>query len=493
MGAGRAPVARRAHAVYCRGMMDDGLPGSPARLERERLDLALQASGLAEFEWDVARDIFIVSPRMAALTGLPPGPSAAEGGEFPYRSMHPDDRDRTRAEVRRQVDEKGGYQVEYRRLRPDDGREIWMRASGLLVRGAGGAPERLIGVLEDITEAKQEEGRRDALMGELDHRVKNVLAAVQSLAHRTARGTTSLSTFIDAFSGRLKAMASANELLTAARWRGAAIADLAAAELGGVAQQQARWRGPDLMLSPRAVNALSLALHELAANAVKFGALSTPAGRVDLRWSRRAEGGFELIWTETGGPPVAAPGRDGFGAALLGQVTGRQLGGEVGLDWRPEGLRARLTASAEALAEPAAEPVAVERVTRADIAAPPAKGRPSLAGVKVLIVEDAALLAMELDSAFSDAGAKVVGPAYELAEALKLVEQPLAAAVLDANLNGHLVTPAAERLRARGVPFLFATGYGEAAGAPGGFGAPIIRKPYDVSAVVAAVAQLAGR
>lgn len=475
-------------------MMDDGLPGSAASLERERLDLALQASGLAEFEWDIARDIFIVSPRMAAMTGLPPGPSAAEGGEFPYRSMHPDDRARAQAQVREQVDARGSYQVEYRRLRPDDGREIWMRASGLLVRGPGGRPERLIGVLQDITEAKAEEARREALMGELDHRVKNVLAAVQSLANRTARGTTSLSAFIDAFSGRLKAMASANELLTAARWRGAAIADLAAAELGGVAQHQARWSGPELMLSPRAVNAVSLALHELAANAVKFGALSVPSGRVDLRWRTLPVGGFELVWTETGGPPVAAPGRDGFGAALLGQVTGRQLGGEVSLDWRPEGVQAKITAGPDALAAaPEAPAPAVERVTRGERGDAPVRGRANLSGLRVLIVEDAALLAMELDSALSDAGAETVGPAYELGEALALVEQPLDAAVLDANLNGHMVTPAAEQLQARGVPFLFATGYGEAGGAPGGFGAPIIRKPYEVGAVVAAVAQLVGR
>jgi PAS domain S-box-containing protein len=475
-------------------MMDDGLPGSSARLERERLDLALQASGLAEFEWDVARDIFIVSPRMAALTGLPPGSSAAEGGEYPYRSIHPDDRERVRGQVREQTEARGAYEVEYRRLRPDDGRELWMRASGLLVRGQDGRPERLIGVLQDITEAKREEARRDALMGELDHRVKNVLAAVQSMANRTARGTTSLSAFVDAFSGRLKAMASANELLTAARWRGAAIGDLAAAELGGLAQHQARWSGPELVLSPRAVNALSLALHELAANALKFGALSTPAGRVDLRWRALAGGGFELTWTESGGPPVGEPGRDGFGAAMLGQVTGRQLNGEVTLDWRSEGLQARITAGPEALAEvPAEPPPAVERVTRSELGAAPAKGRADLSGLRVLIVEDAALLAMELDSALTDAGAQTVGPAYELAEALELVEQPLDAAVLDANLNGHMVTPAAERLKALGVPFLFATGYGEAAGAPTGFGAPIVRKPYEVGAVVAAVAQLVGR
>jgi PAS domain S-box-containing protein len=473
--------------------MTNGAPiGGPARLERERLDLALQAAGLAEFEWEIARDIFYVSPRMAALTGLPAGAAPAEGGELSYRSMHPDDQDRVRGEVRRQLEEQGRYQVEYRRLRPDDGREVWLRAVGLLVRDAGGRPERVIGVLQDITEPKREEARRDALMSELDHRVKNVLAAVQSLANRTARGTTSLSAFEAAFSGRLKAMASANELLTAARWRGAAIGDLAGAELGGMAERQARWRGPELFLSPRAVNAVSLALHELTTNAVKFGALSTPDGRVELSWRDHADGGFELVWTESGGPAVRAPERKGFGATLLGQVTGRELNGQVVLEWRPEGLRARLTAGPEALAAGPA-PASVGPTPRVEAPRPGKRGRPDLKGLRVLIVEDAALLAMELDAALSDAGAEVVGPAYALEEALKLVEQPLDAAVLDANLNGHQVTPAAERLRARGVPFVFATGYGEAGGAPGGFDAPIIRKPYDVAVVAEAVARLVGR
>lgn len=475
-------------------MTDDSHPGSPARLERERLHLALQAAGLAEFEWDIARDVFHVSPRMAALTGLPAGDLAADGGELPYRSLHADDRDKIRADVRRQIEEAGRYQVEYRRIRPDDGREVWMRASGLMVRDAAGRPERVIGVLQDITESKREDARRDALMSELDHRVKNVLSAVQSLANRTARGTTSLAAFVDAFSGRLKAMAAANELLTAARWRGAAIGDLAAAELGGVAQQQARWAGPELFLSPRAVNAVSLALHELTSNAVKFGALSAPGGHVDLRWRAGADGGFELTWSETGGPPVRAPGKNGFGAMLLGQVTGRELNGQVTLDWRPEGLLARITAGPEALA-PALQPAptAEKRASRLDAPRPTSRNRANLAGLRVLIVEDAALLAMELETALSEAGAQVVGPAYELGEALTLVEEPLDAAVLDANLNGHQVTPAAERLQARGVPFLFATGYGEAGGAPGGFDAPIIRKPYDVGVVVAAVADLVGR
>ncbi|HEY9234015.1 MAG TPA: hypothetical protein VIP08_03195, partial [Phenylobacterium sp.] len=120
---------------------------------------------------------------------------------------------------------------------------------------------------------------------------------------------------------------------------------------------------------------------------------------------------------------------------------------------------------------------------------PAAEGPTDLKGARVLIVEDAVLLALELETGLSDAGAQVVGPAYELAEAMSLLGSPIDAAVLDANLNGLAVTPVAEALAARNVPFVFATGYGDA-GAPLGFDAPIIRKPYDVTQVAAAVAGL---
>lgn len=118
---------------------------------------------------------------------------------------------------------------------------------------------------------------------------------------------------------------------------------------------------------------------------------------------------------------------------------------------------------------------------------------PGLTGARVLIVEDAVLLALELQTGLSEAGAMVVGPAYELEEALELVDQPIDIAVLDANLNGRSVTPVAEALARRGIPFIFATGYGDTGAAPGGFDAPVIRKPYDVRQVATAVADLLAR
>ena len=457
-------------------------------LDQERLELALESARLGDYEWDMIEDVVRISPRMSEVSGLPVGEWAAEKGEFLYRGVHPDDRDRTRQFMEDSMRAEGRFEAEYRRIREDDGRTVWMRSSGLLVCDDEGRPTRAVGVAQDIGDRRAEEDRRRALMAELDHRVKNVLAAVQALAVQTAKRTTSLDSFLSTFSGRLKSMASANELLTAARWRGAAIAHLAAAELGGIAPGQTRWEGPELFLTPRAANALSLALHELATNAVKYGALSVESGRVEVRWAQVADGGFELFWTETGGPPVVVPTHKGFGSTLLGQVTGRELNGEVELEYRRGGVNVRLRAgSAAVVSRPETVPEAP--APRKIEATPAAQGPVDLRGKRVLIVEDAVLLALELETGLSDAGAQVVGPAYELAEAMSLLAGQIDAAVLDANLNGLAVTPVAEALAARGVPFVFATGYGDS-GAPMGFDAPIIRKPYDVTQVAAAVGAL---
>jgi two-component sensor histidine kinase/CheY-like chemotaxis protein len=351
---------------------------------------------------------------------------------------------------------------------------------------------------EEVTR-KRDEAERETLVAELDHRVKNVLAAVQSLAAQSARKASSLEGFLKTFAGRLKSMASAHQLLTATRWRGAGMQNIAAAELGGLAPGQTRWQGPDLLLTPRAANAMSLALHELATNAVKFGALSTEFGRVEVVWRATGDGGLELLWTEADGPPVAPPTRRGFGATLLDKVTGRELGGEARVEHRREGVRATLVAGASALADqPAASPTP-EPVAEAPSLAGASAGTPYLdpagriKGLRVLIVEDALLLALELEAGLSEAGAKVAGSAADVEEGLRMAELPLDAAVLDANLNGASVLPVAQALAARGVPFIFATGYGDSKFAPQGFDAPLIKKPYDVTQVAAALAEITGR
>ena len=370
-------------------------------------------------------------------------------------------------------------------------------------------PERLDASLTDLAVLAGDElagigdtrDERETLFAEADHRVKNILAAVQSISSQSARRAVSLDGFLKAFSGRLKAMASAQELLTATRWRGASIHDLATATLSALAPGQTRWAGPELFLTPRAANALALALHELAVNAARHGALSSPGGAVELRWRTTPEGGFELDWIESGGPRVTPPTHSGFGALLLDGVTGRELDGQVSTEFRTSGVRVKLTASAKALATPSVTeaparpaPSAPIPVTVGQSSGATSPGQVSrVQGLRVIIVEDAVLLAMELEAGLAEAGAKIVGSAALVEEAMALVDRPMDAAVLDCNLNGLSVQPVAAALAERGVPFIFATGYGENRGAPEGFDAPIIRKPYDVAQIAAALADLTGR
>jgi PAS domain S-box-containing protein len=236
-------------------------------VDEQRLDFALEAAGFGVFEWDAVRRILTLDRRAAGLSGLPEGESRkiADWDDLvPAEDI---------ARVRRMLAERRtpgqGFKIEIRVRRPDDGRTVWLWISGVTQQDASGRVTGMNGIVGDITDFKFEEERRQALVAEVDHRVKNVLAAVQALAYQTAKRTTSLDAFLQNFSGRLKALGSANELLTAARWRGAAVEHVAAAELGALAPGQTSWAGPELFLTPRAANALALALHELATNAVK--------------------------------------------------------------------------------------------------------------------------------------------------------------------------------------------------------------------------------
>ncbi|MGH6972809.1 MAG: HWE histidine kinase domain-containing protein, partial [Caulobacteraceae bacterium] len=214
------------------GAKDAGIDADRLAIEQERTGLALDAARMGEFDWEIDDDLLIVSPRMAAITGLPEGPMPADSGEAFYRYVHPEDVAALRADVTERLRNKGRYEVEYRMVRPDDGRVLWMYSAAVATADASGAVRRLIGVVQDISRRKSEDGARNALVAELDHRVKNVLASVQSLAAQSARKTTSLDAFLKTFAGRLEAMASAHTLLTATRWRGAEIGNIAAAELG---------------------------------------------------------------------------------------------------------------------------------------------------------------------------------------------------------------------------------------------------------------------
>lgn len=189
------------------------------------------------------------------------------------------------------------------------------------------------------------------LMAELDHRVKNMLANIQSLVTLTSRSATSLSDFTEGLNRRIRAMSRAHSLLTESRWEGVSIASLVHEELDPYQRINASivQDGPEVVLTPKAALALSLALHELATNAAKFGALSIPGGWIAVEWRLDGDGGVALAWTERGGPPVSTPERRGFGSTLIERALSMETGGRSKLSFAPEGVVCDLALNASSI------------------------------------------------------------------------------------------------------------------------------------------------
>jgi PAS domain S-box-containing protein len=224
-----------------------------------------------------------------------------------------------------------------------DGGRFW--ASGLMmpVRNAEGRPEGFLNIFRDNTAARSEAERRALLVNEMAHRMKNVLATVQAIASQTLRHAGVPAAALDTLVRRLIALAGSHDLLTHGGWEGACLADIAQRALSAYGGEgRVKVAGPPVRLAADAVEVVSLALHELATNAAKHGALSVPDGRVVMSWilRRTAQGSrlVEIDWRERGGPPVAPPRRQGFGTRLLERGLAQKLGGTVKLDFKPAGL-----------------------------------------------------------------------------------------------------------------------------------------------------------
>lgn len=198
-------------------------------------------------------------------------------------------------------------------------------------------------VAVDITQRKQSEEQLRVLLRELTHRSKNLLAVIQSIARRTAARTTSIEQFLDQFGARLVAIGSAHDLLVAEDWKGASLKTLIESQLSGFGDligTRIALDGEDIHLKPEATQNIAMALHELASNAAKFGALSNDAGKVGIAWSIQDGEAqtFVFGWKEQGGPDVTPPGHVGFGRMMIERVVGQALNGKVKLDFEPDGV-----------------------------------------------------------------------------------------------------------------------------------------------------------
>jgi len=330
-------------------------------------------------------------------------------------------------------------------------------------------------------ERKRASDRDQLLMAELDHRVKNTIANIQALVVWTSRSADTLTGFVEGLDGRIRAMAKAHSLLSESRWEGVSIAKLMREELDAYGQEPPRMvlSGSDVVLTPKSALALSLAVHELATNAAKYGSLSQADGRLVVSWKLIDGGCVALSWTESNGPLVEQPTHRGFGSTLIERALAMETGGRATLHYLRTGLVCEVFLPASSVlhsddekdAEPEGEVPALEL-------APMVFPQP----YRILVVEDSFLLVMALEDVFKTLGWELVGPASRLAEALELARtETFDAALLDVDLDGDRSWDVAVLLKARGLPFVFSTGYNTATVLPAHLaGSAVIRKPYNI-------------
>ena len=326
-------------------------------LERQQrtFDLAMIASQMGTWRYTLADNICIYDDNAQQLYGLTEA-SFLHDEVGVKAKFHPDDTGGMWERVTKALDPEGDgrYEVEYRVKQPD-GSWRWLSAWGLVEfegKGSARKPIAIAGASRDLTELKRSEELQRLMVNELNHRVKNSLATVQSLVAQTIRGATDLESARKSINARIVSLAGAHDLLTSRSWLGANVADVVARTIAPFATGQFVVDGPSVDLSPKQTLDLALALRELATNATKYGALSKPEGRVEIRW-RAQDGQLHLDWCESGGPQVLLPSRRGFGSRLLADHLFHDLDGQTRLEFLPEGVRC----SVKALLGPASQQV----------------------------------------------------------------------------------------------------------------------------------------
>ncbi len=296
------------------------------------------------------------SPEYLRVHGLPPS-AAHETHEDWVNRIHPSERAETEAHFREAIaSDATNYQAEYRIIRPIDGKTRWISATAIIEREPDGRPTRLVGAHIDVTERKEAESRQRLLMQELTHRVRNTLALVQAICSQTMRNANTIEEARDTLVARISALSQANDVLMRSSWTNAEMASLVEAVVnlhGDVSRF--RIEGPSVLLGPKAALSLTLILHELATNAVKYGALSSRSAeaKVEIAWEieqHDADRKFKLRWQESGGPPVTPPTRKGFGSRLI-ERSFPSSSSKTELHYPPEGVVFTFETPLEALQE----------------------------------------------------------------------------------------------------------------------------------------------
>jgi two-component sensor histidine kinase len=325
-------------------------------------------------------------------------------------------------------------------------------------------------------------------MAELDHRVKNILSNVSAVARLSSHRAQSVGAFVDALDGRIQAISRAHGLLRRGAWAGANLGELTSeALLPFRSSSNIEIEGGPVNIVPELAQSMALILHELATNAVKHGALSGPTGRVKVSWSRPSAGQLRFVWQESGGPRTTYPATQGFGLTVL-QTAASDLGAVANCHFHDGGFLYTLQGPFE-LAQPTA--VVFPFAQGQKLGAKTDHG-PSVS--RILVVEDEALVALQLQNDLEKAGHRVVGPARSLKHGLMLASQEVIdAALLDVSLGRETSAPIADALLSRNIPFAFATGYSDSVMLPDHLrDIPKLSKPYVVGEIAKMLDVLVG-
>jgi two-component sensor histidine kinase/DNA-binding response OmpR family regulator len=425
------------------------------RQSEQLRSLALAAGQMGTWDWDAVRRVTTWDQGQFAIFGVDPQHFTPTPDNV--RSLiHPEDLDRLMAALRGVTRDSKTVQLEFR-VKRQSGELRWCVGVAAASFDSKGRIFRLSGVTVDITDRKLAEDRQMLLAEEVDHRARNVVAVVQSIMRLTK--ADNMESYVSAVDGRIRALSNAHKLLSRSRWEGADLGKLVDEEFAPYRTDEVEKvliDGPAVLLQPNTAQTLALALHELATNAAKYGALSADAGRVALNWTLKP-GRLELSWVESGGPSVNAPTTRGYGTRVVTMGIENQLGGSVNFDWHRSGLRCSMAVPMDAKTVSFRKSHDDRRRTEVGSVGVPAKATDASL---ILLVEDEPLVAMMLADMLSELGHVVDGPYSRLKDAMGPARNgDIQAGILDVNLGGESIYGVADVLIARGIPFVFVTGY----------------------------------
>jgi light-regulated signal transduction histidine kinase (bacteriophytochrome)/CheY-like chemotaxis protein len=344
-----------------------------------------------------------------------------------------------------------------------------------------------------LKERAKAQKSQELLIAELNHRVRNILNLIKGLINQSKDDATTVAEFTNIVGGRVHALALAHDQITKENWSPASARELiqteAAAYLDGK-KDQINIFGPDAMLTPPAFTTLSLVVHELMTNSMKYGALIDSRGTVDVTMARNKDAGVDIFWREKGGPPIQkTPTRKGFGTTIIERSIPFELKGTSDVSYKFTGLEAQFSIPASFVSEfkqdfPMKDDMPVENPQTPAVT-------PQLSG-HVLVVEDNIIIAMDAEDMMGSLGADSVTVTSNVMSALDAIANTtFSFALLDVNLGVETSEPIAALLVESGIPFAFATGYGDAAEITKRFeNAPVVQKPYEKSSIENALGSL---